>query len=78
MANRKRSLQNNDRREISFRDCFRSMVFSPLTIQETLKDLLSGMIRDMLETEMDNHLGYDRYEISGESNDRNFLCMQME
>ena len=31
-------------------------------IQEALKDLLSGTIRDMLETEMDNHLGYGRYE----------------
>ena len=35
-------------------------------IQEALKDLLSGTIQDMLETEMDNHLGYDRYERSGE------------
>ena len=40
-------------------------------IQEALKDLLSGTIQDMLETEMDNHLGYDRYERSGESNYRN-------
>ena len=37
-------------------------------IQEALKDLLSGTIQDMLETEMDNHLGYDRYERSGEPN----------
>ena len=29
-------------------------------IQEALKDLLSGTIQDMLETEMDSHLGYDR------------------
>ena len=40
-------------------------------IQEALKDLLSGTIRDMLETEMDNHLGYDRYERSSEPNYRN-------
>ena len=40
-------------------------------IQETLKDLLSGTIQDMLETEMDNHLGYDRYERSGDHNYRN-------
>ena len=33
-------------------------------IQEALKDLLSGTIQDMLETEMDNHLGYDCYERS--------------
>ena len=40
-------------------------------IQEALKDLLSGALQDMLETEMDNHLGYDRYERSGEPNYRN-------
>ena len=40
-------------------------------IQNALKDLLSGTIQDMLETEMDNHLGYDRYERSGEPNYRN-------
>ena len=32
-------------------------------IQEALKDLLSGALQDMLETEMDNHLGY--YGCSG-------------
>ena len=40
-------------------------------IQDALKDLLSGTIQDMLETEMDEHLGYDRYERSGEPNYRN-------
>ena len=40
-------------------------------IQEALKDLLSVTIRDMLKTEMDNHLGYDRYERSSEPNYRN-------
>ena len=40
-------------------------------IQEALKELLSGTIQDMLETEMDSHLGYDRYERSGEPNYRN-------
>lgn len=36
-----------------------------------LKDLLSGTIKDMLETEIDDHLGYNRYERSGEPNYRN-------
>lgn len=40
-------------------------------IQEALKDLLSGTLQDMLEKEMDDHLGYDRYERSGELNYRN-------
>lgn len=40
-------------------------------IQETLKDLLSGTILGMLETEMYNHLGYDRCERFSEPNYRN-------
>lgn len=40
-------------------------------IQEALKDLLSGTIREMMEAEMDEHLGYDRYERSSDSNYRN-------
>ena len=33
-------------------------------IQEALKDLLGGTIQEMLEAELDNHLGYDSYERS--------------
>lgn len=40
-------------------------------IQEALKDLLGGIIKEMLESEMDEHLGYDKYECSEESNYRN-------
>jgi putative transposase len=40
-------------------------------IQDALKDLLSGTIQGMLEAEMDNHLGYERYERSDEQNYRN-------
>ena len=40
-------------------------------IQDALKDLLSGTLKEMLEAEMDGHLGYDRYERSDESNYRN-------
>jgi transposase-like protein len=40
-------------------------------IQEALKDLLSGTIREMMESEMDEHLGYERYERSSEPNYRN-------
>lgn len=29
-------------------------------IQEALKDLLSGTIKEMMETEMDVHLGYSK------------------
>lgn len=40
-------------------------------IQDALKDLLSGTLKEMLEAEMDGHLGYDRYERSDEPNYRN-------
>lgn len=29
-------------------------------IQEALKDLLGGIIKEMMEVEMDNHLGYEK------------------
>ena len=40
-------------------------------IQDALKDLLSGTIQEMLEAEMDDHLGYEKYERSTEPNYRN-------
>lgn len=40
-------------------------------IQAALKDLLSGTIKEMMEAEMDDHLGYEKYERSDESNYRN-------
>ena len=40
-------------------------------IQEALKDLLGGTIKSMMEAEMDEHLGYDKYERSSNENYRN-------
>lgn len=40
-------------------------------IQAALKNLLSGTIKEMMEAEMDDHLGYEKYERSDESNYRN-------
>ncbi len=40
-------------------------------IQDALKDLLSGTLKEMMETEMDEHLGYDKYERSDKNNYRN-------
>jgi len=40
-------------------------------IQDALKDLLGGTIQEMLEAEMDDHLGYEAYERSDNSNYRN-------
>jgi len=40
-------------------------------IQDALKDLLGGTIQSMLESEMDEHLGYQPYQRSENSNARN-------
>jgi transposase-like protein len=40
-------------------------------IQDALKDLLGGTIKSMMESEMDEHLGYKSYERNGETNSRN-------
>lgn len=40
-------------------------------IQDALKDLLAGTLENMLEAEMEDHLGYEKYERSAESNYRN-------
>ena len=40
-------------------------------IQEALKDLLGGTIKEMMEAEMDNHLGYGKSERSDSDDYRN-------
>jgi transposase-like protein len=40
-------------------------------MQDALKDLLGDTIQNMMETELYNHLGYEPYERSSESNARN-------
>lgn len=40
-------------------------------IQDALKDLLGDTIKEMMEAEMDEHLGYESYERSENSNSRN-------
>lgn len=40
-------------------------------IQDALKDLLGGTIQEMLECEMDEHLGYNKYDRSDEPDYRN-------
>lgn len=32
-------------------------------IQNALKDLLGGTIKEMMETEMDDHLGYEKFQL---------------
>ena len=40
-------------------------------IQDALKDLLGGTFREMMEAEMDDHLGYERSERSDSDDHRN-------
>ena len=40
-------------------------------VQEALKDLLGGIIQEMMEAELDNHLGYESYERSDNPDYRN-------
>ena len=40
-------------------------------IQDALKDLLGGTIKEMMETEMDSHLGYEKSQRSANENARN-------
>ena len=44
---------------------------STTDIQDALKDLLGGTITEMMETEMDEHLGYSKSERSDSENARN-------
>ena len=40
-------------------------------IQDALKDLLGGTIKEMMEAEMDDHLGYEKSERSDNDDYRN-------
>lgn len=40
-------------------------------IQDALKDLLGGTIQEMLEAELNEHLGYESYERSDDHDYRN-------
>ena len=44
---------------------------SATDIQDALKDLLGGTIKEMMETEMDEHLGYSKSDRSDSENARN-------
>jgi len=46
-------------------------------IQEALKDLLGGTLKEMLQAEMTNHLGYREYERSENENSRNGVKPKM-
>ena len=47
-------------------------------IQEALKDLLGGTIQEMMEAELDEHLGYDEYARSDNPDYRNIVEQNRE
>ena len=46
-------------------------------IQDALKDLLGGTIKEMMEAEMDNHLEYEKSERSDSDDYRNNCQLQL-
>ncbi|MDY4251243.1 IS256 family transposase [Clostridium sp.] len=69
---RKRKERLSERKKNIITDLIKEYdIQSAEDIQDALKDLLGGTIERMLAAELDNHLGYDEYERSDNSNARN-------
>lgn len=76
MANKKRNVYKPKPMTVGKKNLIQGLlqeyeIESAEDIQDALKDLLSGTIQEMLESEMNEHLGYDKYERSEEPNYRN-------
>lgn len=71
MAKRKREPMSEGKRNIIAGLLQEYDIKSAEDIQDALKDLLGGTIQEMLEAEMNNHLGYEPYERNNSSNSRN-------
>lgn len=71
MAKRKREPMSEGKRNIIAGLLQEYDIKSTEDIQDALKDLLGGTIQEMLEAEMNNHLGYEPYERNNSSNSRN-------
>jgi transposase-like protein len=71
MATRKRVPMSEGKRNIIAGLIEEYDIQSAKDIQDALKDLLGGTIREMMEHEMDDHLGYGPYERSDNENARN-------
>ena len=71
MARRKREPMSEGKKNIIGMLLEEYDIRSAKDIEDALKDLLGGTIQEMLEAEMDEHLGYSSYERSDNSNYRN-------
>jgi transposase-like protein len=68
MATRKRVPMSEGKKNIIAGLIQEYDIQSAADIQEALKGLLGGTIQDMMEAEMDEHLGYEPYERSDKAN----------
>ena len=71
MARRRRERMNEGKKNIIAGLIQEYDIKSVEDIQEALKDLLGGTIQEMMEAELDEHLGYDEYERSDNPDYRN-------
>ncbi len=71
MARRRRERMSEGKKNIIAGLIQEYNIKSAEDIQEALKDLLGGTIQEMMEAELDEHLGYDEYERSDNSDYRN-------
>lgn len=71
MARRKREPMSEGKRNIIGMLLEEYDIKSAKDIEDALKDLLGGTIQEMLEAEMDEHLGYEAYERSENPDYRN-------
>ena len=62
MARRKREPMSEGKKNIIGMLLEEYDIKSAKDIEDALKDLLGGTIQEMLESEMDEHLGYQEYE----------------
>ena len=71
MARRKREPMSEGKKNIIGMLLEEYDIKSAKDIEDALKDLLGGTIQEMLESEMDEHLGYQEYECSSNPDYRN-------
>ena len=71
MARRKREPMSEGKKNIIGMLLEEYDIKSAKDIEDTLKDLLGGTIQEMLESEMDEHLGYQEHERSDNPDYRN-------
>ena len=71
MARRKRTGLSEGKRNIIASLIQEYGIKTAVDIQEALKDLLGGTLKEMLQAEMTNHSGYREYERSENRNSRN-------